>query len=957
MRIPIATYRIQFTPEFGFAAARAIVPYLHELGITDIYASPISQARTGSLHGYDVVDPNNINPELGSAEEFEALIAEVRRHGMGWVQDIVPNHMAYDGENKMLMDVLENGQGSRYTDYFDIDWNYPFETMRDKLLAPFLGGFYGECLENGDIKLGYDESGLHIHYHSLALPAHIESYSTVFAEGVGALRRRLGARHPDFIKLLGVLYTLKNLPPKEEVRERADQIAFVKSMLWELYSTSAEIKEFIDSNIARFNGTEGEPASFDPLDRFLAEQLYRLSFWKVAAEELNYRRFFNINELISMRVEEEKVFRHIHELVFKLVREGKVTGLRIDHIDGLYDPLGYLRRIKQEQPNVYLVVEKILALDEELPPDWPLDGTTGYDFLNYAGGIFCARKNKSKLTDIYGRFSGVHVSCHQMGYEKKRLIIGKYMAGDIDGLARLLRRISGRDRHAADFTLYGLRRALVEVLTFFPVYRSYVTQENFSDADRAYLSEAIRKAKASNPGLILELKFIERFLLLQFVAQGDEEKRDWIHFVMRFQQLTGPLMAKGFEDTTLYVYNRLLSLNEVGGDPDRFGVSLQEFHRFNSRRRERWPRALNATATHDTKRGEDARTRISVLSEIPEQWEQRLKDWSRINRGKKSIVRGEEMPDRNDEYFLYQTLIGAFPVNGREDPTFMDRLKAYIIKSVREAKVYTEWLKPDLAYEEAFLRFVEQILDPAEGNRFPGELAACAEKIAFYGMINSLSQTLLKIVVPGVPDFYQGTELWDLSFVDPDNRRAVDYERRRRILGELSSCAPEHRLTLAEELLSNWQDGRIKLFLTHEALNFRRHYQDVFLGGEYIPLRVCGDLEECVCAFARRQGSEWVVTAVPRLVAEIAPSANAGSFAQVWGSSAIALPDAAPRLWRNVLTGESLTASDFGDEPKTLRLNDLFAHFPVGLVYSGGATAATQRAAPSPRQEDQRDRV
>jgi (1->4)-alpha-D-glucan 1-alpha-D-glucosylmutase len=956
MRTPVATYRIQFTPEFGFAAAKAIVPYLHELGITDIYASPISQARIGSLHGYDVVDPNSINPELGSAEEFEALVAEVRRHGMGWVQDIVPNHMAYDGQNKMLMDVLENGQGSRYADYFDIDWNYPFETMRDKLLAPFLGGFYGECLENGDIKLGYDESGLHIHYHSLALPAHIESYSTVFAESVGALRRRLGARHPDFIKLLGVLYTLKNLPPKEEMRERADQIAFVKSMLWELYSTSTEIKEFIDGNIARFNGTEGEPASFDALDRLLAEQLYRLSFWKVAAEELNYRRFFNINELISMRVEEEKVFRHTHELVFKLVREGKVTGLRIDHIDGLYDPLAYLRRIKQVHPDVYLVVEKILALDEELPPDWPLDGTTGYDFLNYAAGIFCARKNKSKLTEIYGRFSGVRVSCHQMGYEKKRLIIGKYMAGDIDGLARLLKRISGRDRHAADFTLYGLRRALVEVLTFFPVYRSYVTQETFSDADRGYLSEAIGKAKASNPGLILELKFIERFLLLQFAAQGDEEKRDWIHFVMRFQQLTGPLMAKGFEDTTLYVYNRLLSLNEVGGDPDRFGVSLPEFHRFNARRRERWPRAMNATATHDTKRGEDARTRISVLSEIPEQWEKRLNEWSRMNRGKKSIVRGEEMPDRNDEYFLYQTLLGAFPLEAREDASFLQRLKAYIIKSVREAKVYTEWLKPDLAYEEAFLRFIEAILDPVEGNRFPGELAACAEQVAFYGMINSLSRTLLKITAPGVPDFYQGTELWDFSFVDPDNRRAVDYESRRRVLDELSAGAPEHRLTLLEELLSNWQDGRIKLFLTREALDFRRHHRDVFLGGEYIPLHAGGGMEEHVCAFARRRGGEWVLAVVPRLVAEIAPAASARSFARVWESSAITLPDAAPRIWRNVLTGAPLTTSDCGDEPKTLRLGDLFAHFPLALLYSDGASAATRRA-PSPGQEVQRDRI
>ena len=954
MRIPIATYRIQFTPEFGFAAAKAIVPYLDQLGVTDIYASPISQARTGSLHGYDVVDPNKINPELGSVEEFEALIDEVRRHNMGWLQDIVPNHMAYDGQNKMLMDVLENGQGSPYSDYFDIDWNYPFETMQDKLLAPFLGGFYGECLENGDIKLGYDESGLHIHYHSLSFPAHIESYSTVFANGVGVLRRRLGARHPDFIKLLGVLYTLKNLPPKEEIRERADQIAFVKSLLWELYTTSAEIKEFIDSNVAKFNGTEGEPASFDLLDRFLAEQHYRLSFWKVAAEELNYRRFFNINELISMRVEEEKVFRHTHELIFRLAREGKLTGLRIDHIDGLYDPLRYLERIKQELPDIYLTVEKILALDEDLPPDWPLEGTTGYEFLNYAAGIFCSRKNKSNFTEIYRRFSGVAVSCHQMAYEKKRLIIGKYMAGDIDGLARLLKRISSRDRHAADFTLYGLRRALVEVLTFFPVYRSYVSQENFSDSDRHYLSEAIRKAKESNPGLILELKFIERFLLLQFATQSDEEKADWIHFVMRLQQLTGPLMAKGFEDTTFYVYNRLLALNEVGGDPDRFGVSVQEFHRFNSRRRERWPSSMNATATHDTKRGEDARARISVLSEIPEPWEQLLKDWSRINRGKKSIVRGEEMPDRNDEYFLYQALLGAFPLQGREEGDFLERLKAYIIKSVREAKVHTEWLKPDIAYEEAYLRFVDEILNPADSNPFPAELAAGVERIAFYGLINSLSGTALKMAAPGVPDFYQGTELWDFSFVDPDNRRAVDYESRRRILDDIKARESKNLLALVQELLATWEDGRVKLYLTYKMLGFRREHKDLFLEGEYVPLQASGGVEEHVFAFARQRGSEWVILVVPRLVSEIAAAGTLSSFAQAWGSAAISLPELAPDVWRSVLTGENLATSSSA-QAKALPLRDLFAHFPVALLSAERADTASFRAEPTITDEVRRD--
>jgi (1->4)-alpha-D-glucan 1-alpha-D-glucosylmutase len=597
-------------------------------------------------------------------------------------------------------------------------------------------------------------------------------------------------------------------------------------------------------------------------------------------------------------------------------------------------------------------VEKILAFDEELPPDWPLEGTTGYEFLNYATGVFCARKNKSRLTEIYTRFSGVEGSCHQMAFGKKRLIIGKYMAGDIDGLARLLKQISSRDRHAADFTLYGLRRALVEVLTFFPVYRSYVSQESFKESDRHYLTEAIRKAKESNPGLLFELKFIERFLLLQFTAQNDEERRDWIHFVMRFQQLTGPLMAKGFEDTTLYVYSRLLSLNEVGGDPDRFGATVQEFHRFNGRRREHWPNAMNASSTHDTKRGEDARARINVLSEIPEEWEQLLKNCSRLNRAKKTVVRGEETPDRNDEYFLYQTLLGAFPLDEEDQANFLERLKAYIIKSVREAKVHTEWLKPDLAYEEAFLRFIEEILDPAGSNPFPGELSASAERIAFYGMVNSLAGTVLKITAPGVPDFYQGTELWDFSFVDPDNRRPVDYNSRSKILEDIEARETNNPVALAHELLSTWRDGRVKLYLTYKMLNFRRHHEDLFSQGGYLPLEASGEAHEHVCAFARQQGSEWALVVVPRLTAAFDAAGNPSFIAQALGSSMISLPNGAPEHWSNVVTGEKLLVSSAG-QSRSLALRALFDHFPVALLSGQSAPTSSLRAEPEIAEEVQ----
>jgi (1->4)-alpha-D-glucan 1-alpha-D-glucosylmutase len=942
MKLPAATYRLQFTPEFGFTEASAALPYLHDLGISDIYASPIFHARAGSRHGYDVVDPNRFNPELGTEQEFESLSEQARRLGLGWVQDIVPNHMAYDGQNRMLMDVLENGEASPFFDFFDIDWQHPYESMRGKVLAPFLGGFYGECLEKGEIALHYDRHGLGVRYFSLQLPVNLESYSEVLTQNLNLLRKRLGSHHLDFIKLLGVLYALKNIPPKQESADRADQILFVKRMLWELYTGTPEIKEHLDTNIARFNGTPGNPESFSLLDRLLSQQHYRLSFWKVAAEELDYRRFFNINELISLRVEDEKVFRHSHALIFKLVREGKFSGLRVDHVDGLYDPLGYLARLRGEAGNLYLTVEKILGVDEELPADWPVEGTTGYDYLNVLNGIFCAGEQRRRFSQTYERFTGLETSWPALMTEKKRLIIGKYMAGDIESLAYLLKRVSSRDRHAADVTLYGLKRALVEVLAFFPVYRSYVSPGSFSAQDRNQLTTAVERAKEANAGLLLELNYIGRFLLLDLADHAtDEERNRWTDFVMRFQQLTGPLMAKGSEDTALYVYNRLLSLNEVGGAPDRFGASVEEFHDFNLRRLARWPHAMNATATHDTKRGEDARARISVLSELPAEWEKNLRTWNRTNRAKKTKLRGAEAPDRNDEYFLYQTLIGSYPLHQDQDGQFLERLTAYLIKAVREAKVHTEWLKPDGAYEQAFVDFARQILAPAEGNRFMEEFLPFAKRIAYCGMFNSLSQTLLKIASPGVPDVYQGTELWDLSFVDPDNRRPVDYAKRRHWLEELNDAEVKDRPGLLRDLLSRWEDGRIKLYLIHKLLDFRRAHRELFADGEYIPLEATGESRQAVCAFARRKGQTWALAIVPRLVGHRVYHGTPPLGAEVWNSTALSLRDDMPGRWLDIISGERLEASDTAPT-KNLLLRGVFNNFPAALLYHEDALAESQ---------------
>lgn len=939
MKVPATTYRLQFTPQFGFTDAEAVLGYLRELGITDIYASPIFHARSGSMHGYDIVDPNRLNPELGSEADFTALIERARHCDFGWLQDIVPNHMAYDWQNRMLMDVLENGQASPFADFFDIDWNHPYENMKAKILAPFLGGFYGECLEKGEIILSYDQGGLSVGYFAMKFPLSIESYSEVLTQDLVGLRKRLGADDFDFIKFLGVLYALKNIAPKEESGERTDQIVFVKHMLWELYNSKGEIQEFIDTNINRFNGTPGVPESFNLLDRLLAQQWYRLAFWKVAAEELDYRRFFNINELISLRVEDEKVFRHTQALAIKLAREGKFTGLRIDHVDGLYDPLGYLQRLRREAGDVYLTVEKILGFDEELPARWPIEGTTGYEFLNFVSGLFCARRQRRKFNQIYSRFAEFEDPCSAVISEKKRLIIGKYMAGDIEGLANLLKGVSSHDRHAADITLYGLKRALVEVLTFFPVYRSYVSSDSFTAQDRRELGTAIARAKEANAGLLLELNFIERFLLLDFPAHlTAEEKARWTDFVMRFQQLTGPLMAKGFEDTTLYVYNRLLSLNDVGGMPDRFGVTVDEFHDFIQRRKGHWPRAMNTTATHDTKRGEDARARINVLSELPEEWDECLKTWSKINRAKKTKIKGEEAPDRNDEYFLYQTLIGAYPVGAGGHVDFLERLRAYLVKAVREAKVHTEWLKPDLAYEEAFTHFVTELLVPAENNRFLSEFVPFARRIAQCGMYNSLCQTLLKLAVPGVADCYQGTELWDLSFVDPDNRRPVDFAGRQRMLRELKISESKDRGAPLRDLLAEWPDGRIKLYLLHKLLSFRRDHRDLFDAGEYLPLQATGDMADRICAFARRKDPSWALAIVPCLIGREIYRGDTPLGEEFWRGTVLNLPEPAPDRWIDVISGgvveTALTAST-----KTLELGSIFRSFPVAFLCNEEAAA------------------
>lgn len=934
MRVPIATYRLQFTPDFGFDDAAAIASYLAELGISDLYASPILTACRGSQHGYDVADAHTINAELGGAERFENLIQKLKALGIGWIQDIVPNHMAFNSQNPMLVDVLENGPDSRYHDFFDINWNHLYEGIRERVLAPFLGKFYGDCLESGELDLKYDQQGLAVYYYEFRFPIRIESYYRVLTYDLGRLRARLERTHPHFVKLLGVLYLLKYIPSGKEGRERYDQISFIKQMLWELWNTSPEVREFIEENIRIFNGEPGRPESFDLLDSLLDEQFFRLSYWKVGNEELNYRRFFTINGLISLRIEDLKVFDSTHALILQLVEEEKITGLRIDHIDGLYDPAEYLLRLRERAPYAYLVVEKVLEHGEELPVKWSCQGTSGYDFLGAINGLLCNSAAEGDFTALYHSFIGNGVTCETLIDRNKRMIVARHLAGDIDSLAHLLKSLSERYRYASDFTLYGLKAALVEILVLFPVYRTYIDRAGASRADQDYIRCVIAQARLNIPNFRNELEFIERFLRLEFDENmAAEDKNQWLHFIMRLQQFTGPLMAKGVEDTVFYVYNRLLSLNEVGSNPLQFGLDLDKFHAFNQSRVARWPHAMNASATHDTKRGEDARARLNVLSELPAEWERQVRQWHDINRQHKVQTDNRLAPANDDEYLLYQTLLGAYPFDLAEYPHFIERIKHYLIKAVREAKVHSDWLEPDNHYENALLAFAERILASGKENPFLQAFLPFQRKIQHHGILNSLTQTLIKLTAPGLPDFYQGTELWDLSLVDPDNRRPVDYERRTALLRGLQNQASSSSLPhLLKELLATPEDGRIKLFLIYSALQARRTEKELFQHGAYQKLTIIGSLKSHVVAFARELGERRALVVAPRFTTSLVKTGDYPLGERVWHETRILPPTGSRLRWRDALSGQIVQSEE------ALWLREVLQHFPVALLINESGT-------------------
>jgi (1->4)-alpha-D-glucan 1-alpha-D-glucosylmutase len=964
--LPLATYRLQFNRAFTFTDARQIVPYLHALGISHCYASPLLKARGGSSHGYDIVDHNVLNPELGAPEEFRLFVETLHAHDMGLILDIVPNHMGIGGsDNDWWLDVLENGPASPYADYFDIDWQPVTRIFPGKILLPILGNYYGEVLDQGEIELTFSEARgrFAARYYEHLLPIDPKTYPRILGPALTFLEERTGKYAPLATRLRALLDSCRQLPGRQAKGSRRhsarrERQAKIKGEL-ALLARQEDVAQAIAFGLALFNAPGNPGKKYDLLHHLLEKQAYRLAFWRVAADEINYRRFFNINTLAGLRQERAEVFAATHGFIFQLIEQGLIQGLRIDHPDGLFDPRGYYGRLSAEinrrlprtgpgngmSAPFYLVAEKILAIHEELPREWPIHGTTGYDFANLVNGLFVNPAGEKLLTRTYRLCGGESSEYGELLYAAKKLIIKMHLAGELTVLANLLRHIAEQDRHTRDFTLTGLREALTEVVACFPVYRTYVTPEQVSGEDRRYVEMAVatarRRTSAADPAIFA---FVRASLLLERSFDGHRGmQRKVAGFAMKFQQYTAPVMAKAQEDTVFYRDCRLLSLNEVGGEPRCFGISRTTFHQANARRWQYWPQAMLATSTHDNKRSEDVRARLNVLSEIPELWKQRVRRWKRLNhRHRPRSLDGDVAPSANDEYLLYQTLLGTWPLTspvGPELDRYRQRISAYMLKAVREAKVRTSWLYPDSGYEEALASFIAALLQPGPANHFLADFAEFCAGISRFGLLNSLSQLLLKLTAPGVPDIYQGNELWDFSLVDPDNRFPVDFGRARNLLGDLAAtlAAAAPSGPPLTTLLDNLTDGRAKLFVTSRTLQFRRQHPALFAEGEYEILPLNGQAGKQLCVLARALAGQRVIAIAPRFFTALpgiadAPWPEVANMA--WARTTLLLPlGATPSGYRNIFTGEKHRPTRENGRD-ILRVAPLLHEFPVALLYS-----------------------
>ena len=977
VRAPVSTYRVQMQKDFNFLSAQGIVGYLKKLGISDFYSSPIFEARPGSMHGYDVTRHDRLNPELGGDEGFLNFSAELQRQGLGLLLDIVPNHMGVGNDSVWWQDVLENGHASQYSEYFDIDWKPLKPALRNKLLLPILGNQYGTELENKRIQVSIENGRARVHYYDHMMPVAPRTVHLIFDQFDGGPNPL-----PQFFREL--LEQIDALPPHEtandELREqRRQRLAHLLPLLQEALR-SPEMQPFVGQALETINGIEGDPHSFDRLHLLLDAQPYRLASWRTSAEEINYRRFFDVNDLVGLRMENPQVFAATHCLIRELLATHRVTGLRIDHCDGMFNPRQYLIRLQllylasqcggevprqetaangiersildpvrgydwsQSQGPLYTVVEKILEPREYLPPEWPVRGTSGYDFVYLANGIFIQSANEKRFNVLYAQVLGHTVDPDEIIYRSKLQVMQTALASEVYTLTNLLSRIAAANRKARDFTDNILETVIRQTIAAFPVYRTYIDDRGeYGERDVAFLRFSIARAKRLNPDIDSSaFDFLRETLLLQSNSPSARHRPDpqMLYFALKFQQLTGPIMAKGVEDTAFYVYTRFLSSNEVGGSAKSFGISLDTLHQSNQERVKHSPDTMLTTSTHDTKRSEDVRNRLNVLSEMPQVWSSSVHRWQRMNaKFKKKMEDGRIAPDNNEEYLLYQTILGAWPwqMQTQQDrENYVERIRQYAFKALSEAKVNLSWINPDPEYMKAVHEFITAILMPgARGKESPfvASLSSLLPQLQLFGAVNSLAQVVLKIAVPGIPDFYQGNELWELNLVDPDNRRSVDYHQRSVYLdGLLELTEREGPAAVCREVLSNLADGRAKLWTTQRALQLRTREHAIFRHGEYTALELAGDHKENAIAFLRRdQSSERSVLAVlPRFSYTLMRGKPELPLGPAWGSDQLRVPVSSGTRYTNVFTGESLSVA----EQQTLPLSAILATFPVALLVS-----------------------
>lgn len=985
---PVSTYRLQLNKGFSFYHVSHLINYFHDLGISHLYLSPCLKTRHGSSHGYAISDFNAINQEIGTLNELKRLSQNLNKQGMGLILDFVPNHMSIF-ENPWWSSMLENGQSSPFAAFFDIDWHPVKEELNNRVLLPVLEDFYGNVLDRNLIELVFNNGAFYIKYHEHQFPIDPATYATILSTVVDRLSHEFGPSDSGLVELQSIIAACKNLPGRTETAEdrqdeRQREKEVIKRRLRDLHTSNQSLRTILQSTIIQVNGKADDASSHEQLHQLLEQQVYRLSYWLVAGDEINYRRFFDINELAALNMEKEEVFKASHKLLFDLLGKRIIDGLRIDHVDGLFAPYEYLQKLqsgykyavteeitrqknsgkdaktwlgklftdwvipesKQVAKNgigpLYMIVEKILSEKEMLGADWPVCGTTGYEYANMLNGIFINRQNADAMLGIYRLFINRETKLQDIVYWSKNLVLQTSLASDLNLLAHHLDNLSEQSRHNRDFTLNNIRDALKTVIACFPVYRTYTNAYSgeINDHDREVITTTIAAAKKINISANAAVfDYIKDSLLLKFPLDMDAAGKDAQRsFVMRFQQLTGPVMAKGLEDTSFYIFVPLLSLNEVGGNPSTFGNPVEKFHEENLQRVSMFPDSMISTSTHDSKRSEDVRSRINVLSELPLQWQQAVVKWHDLNKSTKSLIDGEPVPDTNEEYYLYQVLIGSYPFHMRgvkEQASYAKRIKDHAVKALREAKIHSSWMSPNIAYEEACNKFVDELLNHVPDNLFLADFVEFDHIIAICGMYNSLSQTLLKIFSPGVPDIYRGNEVWMFDLTDPDNRRPVNFLRRRQMLEEMQKRLkiPAAEFSLCGEIMGSMEDGRIKLYVTWKSLAFRRDNESLFNSRNYLPLSAKGNRKNNICAFMRRSDDHEVITVAPVLMTGLT---NKGKYSPtgsaVWGNTKLTLPKACTgRVYRNIFTGERVKAlKEDGDT--VMDLAAIFNIFPVAAM-------------------------